>query len=148
MDVCVCLSGADGRGMEGRATLFRHHREVSRVRIPGQMGLPWMLCVVVFVMCRPEKGKYPGAPPHHRKNEKNQPIVKVPDRPSGERGKAKKRKSTIPVCRELVHLKGKPLGKLLSLDRNGILAASVCNILLFMKTIQVDLEVKENGSGT
>jgi hypothetical protein len=44
------------------------------------MGLPWMLCVVVFVLCRPEKrrrervgvgsrGKYPGAPPHHRKNE-------------------------------------------------------------------------------
>jgi hypothetical protein len=40
-------SGADGRVVEGRATLFRHHREVSRVRIPGRMGLPWMLCVVV-----------------------------------------------------------------------------------------------------
>jgi hypothetical protein len=49
MDVCVCLSGADGRVVEGRATLFPHHREVSRVRIP------WMLCVVVFVLCRPEK---------------------------------------------------------------------------------------------
>jgi hypothetical protein len=47
-------------------------------------ALPWMLCVVVFVLCRPEKkrrrervgvgsrGKYPGAPPHHRKNEKKQ----------------------------------------------------------------------------
>jgi hypothetical protein len=56
MDVCVCLSGADGRVVEGRATLFRHHREVSRVRIPGRMGLPWMLCVV-FVLCRPEKGE-------------------------------------------------------------------------------------------
>jgi hypothetical protein len=29
--VCVCLSGADGRVVEGRATLFGHHREVSRV---------------------------------------------------------------------------------------------------------------------
>jgi hypothetical protein len=40
MDVCV-----DGRVVEGRATLFRHHREVSMVRIPGWMGLPWMLYV-------------------------------------------------------------------------------------------------------
>jgi hypothetical protein len=55
MDVCVCLSGADGRVVEGRATLFRHHREVSRVRIPGRMGLPWMF-VFVFVLWRPEKG--------------------------------------------------------------------------------------------
>jgi hypothetical protein len=60
MDVCVCLSGADGRVVEGRSTLFRHHREVSRVRIPGRMGLPWMLCVVVFVLCRPEKGEERG----------------------------------------------------------------------------------------
>jgi hypothetical protein len=57
MDVCICLAGADGRVVEGRATLFRHHREVSRVRMPDRMGLPWMLCVVVFVLCRPEKGK-------------------------------------------------------------------------------------------
>jgi hypothetical protein len=55
MDVCVCLVGADGRVVEGRATLSRHHRKVSRVQIPGRMGLPWMLCVVVFVLCRPEK---------------------------------------------------------------------------------------------
>jgi hypothetical protein len=35
------------------------------------------------------RGKYPGAPPHHiKENEKNKPTVKVPDRPSGERGKA------------------------------------------------------------
>jgi hypothetical protein len=59
-DVCVCLSGADSRVVEGRATLFRHHREVSRVRIPGRMGLPWMLCAVVFVLCRPEKGEERG----------------------------------------------------------------------------------------
>jgi hypothetical protein len=82
MNVCECLVGADGRVVEGRATLSRHHREVSRVQIPGRMGLQWMLCVVVFVLCRPEKrrgervgvgsrGKYPGAPPHHKgKNEK------------------------------------------------------------------------------
>jgi hypothetical protein len=55
-----CVSGADGRVVEGRATLFRHHREVSRVRIPGRMGLPWMLCVIVFVLCRPEKGEERG----------------------------------------------------------------------------------------
>jgi hypothetical protein len=80
MDVCVCLSGADGRVVEGRATLFRHHREVSRVRIPGRMGLPWMLCGCIRVVSSRKRrrervgvgsrGKYPGAPPHHRKNEK------------------------------------------------------------------------------
>ncbi|KAJ3631071.1 hypothetical protein MTP99_012226 [Tenebrio molitor] len=56
MDVCVCLSGADGRVVEGRATLFRHHREVSRVQIPGRMGLPWMF-VLYFVLCCPERKK-------------------------------------------------------------------------------------------
>ncbi|KAJ3618961.1 hypothetical protein MTP99_005757 [Tenebrio molitor] len=55
MDVCVCLSGADGRMVEGRATLFRHHREVSRVQIPGRMGLPWMLCCIRAVLSRKEK---------------------------------------------------------------------------------------------
>jgi hypothetical protein len=102
MDVCVCLSGADGRVVAGRATLFRHHREVSRVRIPGRMvGLPWMLCVV-FVLCRPEKrerrreggrgwlGKVLRSPaaPHKEKGEKQADRKKVLDRPSGERGKA------------------------------------------------------------
>jgi hypothetical protein len=57
MDVCVCLSGADGSVVEGRATLFRHHREVSRVRIPGRMGLPWMLCCVRFVSSRQRRGE-------------------------------------------------------------------------------------------
>jgi hypothetical protein len=52
MDVNVCLSGADGRVVEGRATLFRHHREVSRVQIPGRMGLPWMLCCIHIVLSR------------------------------------------------------------------------------------------------
>jgi hypothetical protein len=99
---CVCMSfRADGRVVEGRATLFRHHREVSRVRIPGRMGLPWMF-VFVFVLWRPEKGerrreggvggrgKYPGAPPHHiRKREEKQADRKVPDRPVGERGSSK-----------------------------------------------------------
>jgi hypothetical protein len=83
---CVCMSsGADGRVVEGRATLFRHHREVSRVRIPGRMGRPWMLCVVVFVLCRPEK---------RRKEKRTSRPQKVPDRPSGERGKAIKKKKT------------------------------------------------------
>ncbi|KAH0809106.1 hypothetical protein GEV33_013683 [Tenebrio molitor] len=56
----ILVVGADGRVVEGRATLSRHHREVSRVQIPGRMGLPWMLCVVVFVLCRPEKGEEKG----------------------------------------------------------------------------------------
>jgi hypothetical protein len=55
MDVCVCLAGADGRVVGGRATLFRHHREVSRVRIPGRMASHG--CCVVCVSCRPEKGE-------------------------------------------------------------------------------------------
>jgi hypothetical protein len=57
------------------------------------MGLPWMLCVVVFVLCRPEKrrgervgvgsrGKYPGAPPHDiGKKRRKKADRKVPDRP-------------------------------------------------------------------
>jgi hypothetical protein len=84
MDVCVCLSGTDGRVVEGRATLFRHHREVSRVRIPGRMGLPWMLCVVVFVLWRPEKGEreggrgWPGKVPRSpaAPHKKNKPTAK------------------------------------------------------------------------
>jgi hypothetical protein len=80
MDVCVCLSGAGGRVVEGRATLFGHHREVSRVQIPGRMGLPWMLCCIRVVLSRKEKGeervgvggrgKYPRAPPHIRKKKR------------------------------------------------------------------------------
>jgi hypothetical protein len=84
MDVCVCLSGADGRVVEGRATLFRHHREVSRVRIPGRMGLPWMF-VFVFVLWRPEKGG----------RRRKKADRKVPDRPvvvKGERLFKKKKK--------------------------------------------------------
>jgi hypothetical protein len=88
MDVCVCLSGADGRVVEGRATLFRRHREVGRVRIPAGWASHGC-CVVVFVLCRPEKekgeervgvggrGKYPGAPPHHiRKKKENKPTAR------------------------------------------------------------------------
>jgi hypothetical protein len=80
MDVCVCLSGADGRVVEGRATLFRHHREVDRVQIPA--GWATHGCCVLYSCCVVQKGertreggvggrkKYPGAPPHHiRKKE-------------------------------------------------------------------------------
>jgi hypothetical protein len=56
MDVCVCLVGADGRVVEGRATLSGHHRGVSRVQIPGRMGLPWMF-VLYFMLCCPERKK-------------------------------------------------------------------------------------------
>jgi hypothetical protein len=104
MDVCVCLVGADGRVVEGRATLSRHHREVSRVQIPGRMGLPWMLCVVVFVLCRPEKGEERGwawvsgeSTPEPRRTTKEK-MRNQADRKRyligllGERGKAKKKK--------------------------------------------------------
>jgi hypothetical protein len=72
--------------VEGRATLFRHHREVSRVQIPGRMGLPWMLCCIRVVLSRKgeervgvgDRGKYLGAPPHIRKKQVDR---KVPDRP-------------------------------------------------------------------
>jgi hypothetical protein len=55
MDVCVCLSGADGIVVEGRATHFRHHREVGRFQIPA--GWASHGCCVVFVLCRPERRK-------------------------------------------------------------------------------------------
>jgi hypothetical protein len=84
MDVCVCLSGADGRVVEGRATLFRHHREVGRVQI-RDVG-----CCVLYSCCVVQKGerrreggvggrgKYPGAPPHHlgKKRGKNKPTAR------------------------------------------------------------------------
>jgi hypothetical protein len=55
MGVCVCLSGADGRVVEGRDTLPTPLRGRQGSN-PGRMGFPWMLCAVVFVLCRPEKG--------------------------------------------------------------------------------------------
>ncbi|KAH0821666.1 hypothetical protein GEV33_001125 [Tenebrio molitor] len=76
MDVCVCLSGADGRVVEGRATLFQHHREVSRADGPP---MDVVCCCIHVVSSRKRRRervgvgsreKYPGAPPHHRKNEK------------------------------------------------------------------------------
>jgi hypothetical protein len=69
----------------------RHHREVSRVQIPGRMA-GWVF-VFRVVLSRKEKGeekvgvggrgKYPGAPPHIRdkKERKKQADRKVPDRP-------------------------------------------------------------------
>jgi hypothetical protein len=100
MDVCVCLSGADGRVVEARATLFRHHREVSRVQIPGRMGLPWMF-VLYFVLCCPDRkkekrgwawvaGQSTPEPPHIRekKRGKNKPTARYLIDQYGERGKA------------------------------------------------------------
>jgi hypothetical protein len=100
MDVCVCLSGADGRVGEGHEG---HHRDVSRVRIPGRMGASHGCCVLLYSCCVVQKkgkgeermgvggrGKYPGAPPHHiRKKEKNKPTVK---RYQGERLLKKKKR--------------------------------------------------------
>ncbi|KAH0817963.1 hypothetical protein GEV33_004828 [Tenebrio molitor] len=42
MDVCICLAGADGRVVEGRPTLFRHHREVSRKKEKEKRGWAWV----------------------------------------------------------------------------------------------------------
>jgi hypothetical protein len=86
MDVCVCLSGTDGRVVEGRATLFRHHREVRRVQIPGGIGLPWM-----FVLCCPEKRKKKRGGrgmPGKKKRGKNKPTARYLIDQYGERGKA------------------------------------------------------------
>jgi hypothetical protein len=94
--VCVCLSGADGRVGERRATLFRHHREVSRVQIPGRMG-PSHGCLCCISCCVVQKervgvggrGKYLGAPPHikgKRKRGRNKPTARY-----GEKGKANKK---------------------------------------------------------
>jgi hypothetical protein len=75
MDVCVCLSGADDRVVEGKETLFRPPPRGRQGSNPGRMGHPWMLCCDRIVSSRKEKrvervgvgdrGKYPGAPPHH-----------------------------------------------------------------------------------
>jgi hypothetical protein len=57
MDVCVCLSGADGRVVEGRATLFRPPPRGRQDSNPGRMGHPWMSCCVHIVSSRKEKGE-------------------------------------------------------------------------------------------
>jgi hypothetical protein len=44
-------------------------------------------------VCVGSRGKYPGAPPHHRKDDKNKPTVKVPDRPSKVKGERLKKKN-------------------------------------------------------
>jgi hypothetical protein len=77
MDVCACLSGADGWVVEGRKTLFRPPSRGRQGSNPGRMGHPWMLCCVCGVCCEKGvervgvggRGKYPGAPPHHLKKE-------------------------------------------------------------------------------
>jgi hypothetical protein len=104
MDVCVCLVGADSRVVEGRATLSRHHREVSRVQIPGRMGLPWM-CVFHVVLSRKKKGeervgvggrgKYPGAPPHIKGKKRKKPTARYLIDQYGEKGKAIKKKEIV-----------------------------------------------------
>jgi hypothetical protein len=111
MDVCVCLSGADGRVVEGRATLFRPPPRGRQGSNPGRMGHPWMSCCARIVSSRKEKGeervvvggrgKYPGAPPHHlRKKEgkrkKQLADRKVPERPGVVKGEGYKKKTKRP----------------------------------------------------
>jgi hypothetical protein len=89
MDVCVCLSGADGRVVEGRATLFRHHLEVRGFKSQaGWASHGWF--VLYFVLCCPKRkkgeerlgvggrGKYPGAQSHikEKKRGKNKPTAR------------------------------------------------------------------------
>jgi hypothetical protein len=93
--VCVCLSGADGRVGERRATLFRHHREVSRVQIPGRMG-PSRGCLCCSISCcvvQKERvgvgGRESTAHKRKKKERKKQAERKVDQ--YGEKGKANKK---------------------------------------------------------
>jgi hypothetical protein len=83
MNGCVCLSGTDGRVVEGRATPPRG-QQGSNPR-PDGPPMDVVCCCIRVVSSRKRRrervgvgsrGKYPGAPPHHRKNEKNKPTVK------------------------------------------------------------------------
>jgi hypothetical protein len=98
--MCVYVFQGHGRVVEGRATLFRHHREVSRVQIPGRMGLPWMF-VLYFVLCCPERKKEksgwawvagestpePRRTQRKKREEKNKPTASYLIDQYGERGK-------------------------------------------------------------
>jgi hypothetical protein len=104
MDVCACLSGADGWVVEGRKTLFRPPREVGRVRIPAGWATHGCCVVCVLCLCCEKgvervgvggRGKYPGAPPHHLKKEladRKDQVVK------GEGCREKKKSSSIRNC--------------------------------------------------
>jgi hypothetical protein len=90
MDVCVCLVGADSRVVEGRATLSRHHREVSRVQIPGRNGPPMDVCISCCVVQKEKRrreggcgwpGKVPWSPAAHKRKKEEKADRKVPDRP-------------------------------------------------------------------
>ncbi|KAJ3616786.1 hypothetical protein MTP99_011325 [Tenebrio molitor] len=102
MDVCVCLSGADGRMVEGRATLFR---PPPRGRQGSPAGWATYGCRVVCVLCRPERRKErrgwawvagESTPEPHRttkgkKREKQLADRKVPDRPGVVKGEGLKK---------------------------------------------------------
>jgi hypothetical protein len=68
MDVCVCLSGADGRVVEGRInTLSATTARSARVRVPSgrvPMGVQMLLCMSVNVRWngRGWPGKVPRSP--------------------------------------------------------------------------------------
>jgi hypothetical protein len=59
-------------------------------------------CVLLYSCCVVQKKEtreggrgYPGAPPHHRKDDKNKPTVKGPDRPSKVKGERLKKKKKV-----------------------------------------------------
>jgi hypothetical protein len=79
--VCVCLSGADGRVVEGRADTLPTPPRGRQGSNPGRMGHPWMLC-------RPERrkekgvggrGKYPEAPAPPKKKQTDRKVSDKPE---------------------------------------------------------------------
>jgi hypothetical protein len=85
--MCVYVFQGHGRVVEGRATLFRHHREVSRVQIPGRMGLHGCLCCISC--CVVQKGK------RRRVGGRGWPG-KVPRSPAAHKGKKERKKTSPP----------------------------------------------------
>jgi hypothetical protein len=98
MDVCVCLSGADGRVVEGSVTLFKSRPDGP----PMDVVLLYSCCVVQKGERRREGGRgWPGkvprspAAPHKEKERKNKPTAKVPHRPGVVKGERLQKKKII-----------------------------------------------------
>jgi hypothetical protein len=95
-DVCVCLSGADGRVVEGRTTTTA--RSAGFKSRPDRPPMDVVLCSYCVVQKEEMRGEYPGAPPHHlrkkegRRRKKQLADRKVPDRPGVVKGESYKKK--------------------------------------------------------